>query len=494
MKRIIRNMLLVLFFTSVPILDCLIVSVIASGDQDMAQFLLDKILQNRGKVKNFKCMEMALDYRSKDQRKRFYERALKRGRQQEAEELLRKEYILTRNRLAFDNEGRARVEWLSGESDRNGNLIKPDYKRIITWDGKSSIVYGEDPGVGSSAKLGDKKPFEASERYRQVWRTFGGNFCTHLTNALKENTEIKIDREQGGNYRIEIVYEEEGRKRVGVVDPTQGYSVKAEERYYQGKLTEGYKAKHREVRPGIWFPVEGEYIRGDPASPYAKATIKITEITVNDPNFYDGLFHVDFPKGTYVFDLATGIQYRVGDPMSQKFYDDPNSRSVGEIVKDELEKIVVEGPQKGKSEPIELFIPKAALALEKNTPFVLNLSNHKLINPFSKPDSEKAHKHLTKLGKGDIAWDGTIVPTRGAKVLTTKKESHQPLKFTKAKWSSSYKLPEKVELPYSMLVITGEGENYLMTIHKIEPDGIRITYRRLNPDETRRYKQKAKNS
>lgn len=491
MKRIIRNMLLVLFFISVPILDCLIASVIASGDQDMAQFLLDKILQNRGKVKNFKCMEVALDYRSKYQRKHFYERALKRGRQQEAEELLRKEYILTRNRLAFDNEGRARVEWLSGESDRNGILIKPDFKRIITWDGKSSIVYGEDPGVGSSAKLGDRKPMEASERYRQVWRTFGGNFCDYLTSALKGNTEIKIYKEQGGNYRIEIVYEE-GIKRVGVVDPAQGYSFTAEERYYQGKFTGGYKAKHREVRPGIWFPVEGEYIRGDPESPYAKATIKITEITVNDPNFYDGLFHVDFPKGTYVFDLATGTQYRVGDPMSHKFFDDPNSRSVGEIVNDELEKIAKEVEL--KHEEVELFIPEVGIALEKNTPFVLNLSDGKLVNPRNKPESQESNKFLTELDKGDIAWDGTIVATRGAKVLTTKKESHRPLTFTKGKWSSSYKLPEEVELPYSMLVVTKEDTNYLMTVRKIESDGIRVTYRKLKTDELSRYKQKPKDS
>lgn len=483
MRRIIRTMLLVLFFTSVPILNCLIDSVVASGGQDTAQFLLDKILQNRGKVNNFKCMEVILDYRSELQRKHFYERALKRGRQQEAEELLRKEYILTRKRLAFDNEGRARVESLSGESDRNGNLIKPNLKRIITWDGKGSIVYGEEPGVGSSATIGDKKPFQTSEHYRQVWRTFGGNFCDFLTSALKGNTEIKIDREQGGNYRIEIVYED-GKKRVGVVDPAQGYSIKAEERYYQGKFTGGYKAKHREVRPGIWFPVEGEYIRGDPASPYAKATIKITEITVNDPNFYDGLFHIDFPKGTYIFDLATGTQYRVGDPMSHKFFDDPNSRSVGEIVNDELEKIAKEVEL--KHEEVELFIPKVGIALEKGGPFVLGLSDGKLVNPRNKPESQESNKFLTELDKGDIAWDGTIVAARGAKVLTTKKESHRPLTFTKGKWSSSYKLPDKVELPYSMLVITGEGENYLMTIRKIEPDGIRITYRKLNPDETRR--------
>ncbi|MFB0524502.1 MAG: hypothetical protein ACETVZ_03110 [Phycisphaerae bacterium] len=495
MKLIVKTILFVLFSTCVLSSNFWIATAVASNDQEQAQFLLSKMLENRGKVKNFKCVEEWVQYRSGKLRRHFYDRIIERGRPQEkAEELLRKKYILTRKKSAFDNEGRARVEILSGASDPNGNLIKSDFKHIFTWDGEHSIDFDEKPGGGvPTAQLGKKQPFQTTKSIQRAWRTFGGNFCDELAEALKaDDEEVSVKRGQDGNYQIEIVFDGGIKKKVSFIDPNRGYSIIEEKRYLEGESNGGYKAKYREVSPGIWFPVEGEYMSGNPARAYSKGTMKVTDITVNDPNFYDGLFHIDFPKGTYVFDSVTGIMHRVGDPMSHRIYDDPSSRTPGQIAKDELEKLVVEAPKKDKFEQTELFIPKAALALEKGTPFVLNLSSGKLINPLSKPDSEKAHKYLTKLGKGDIAWDGTVVATRTATVLTTKQQSHQPLKFTKRKWSGSYKLSEKVELPYSMLVVTSEGENYLMTIHKIKPNGIRVTYKKLNPQEISHYRQKPK--
>lgn len=35
----------------------------------------------------------------------------------------------------------------------------------------------------------------------------------------------------------------------------------------------------------------------------------IKEIKINDPNFYDGLYHVDFAEGTYVSEIVTGSNY-----------------------------------------------------------------------------------------------------------------------------------------------------------------------------------------
>lgn len=42
--------------------------------------------------------------------------------------------------------------------------------------------------------------------------------------------------------------------------------------------------------------------------------MEVSDIVVNDPNFYDGLFHVDFPEGTNVWDKKTGLRYVVGRP------------------------------------------------------------------------------------------------------------------------------------------------------------------------------------
>ena len=213
---------------------------------------------------------------------------------------------------------------------------------------------------------------------------------------------------------------------------------------------------------------------------------KVSNIIVNDPNFNKTLFYVDLPKGTRVFDTVSGLRYIVGESMSEK--PDGVSKNLNEVAMDTLEDMAEQNVQ------IEIFIPQSGIALEKDESFVLSLSDGKLINPKKMPESEESHKFLTKLGRGDIAWDDKLVAVRGAKVLTTKQQASKPLKSTKGKWSISYELPDKAELPYSILVVTKENQTYLMNITKIENNGIRITYRKLNPDEINLYKPEAANN
>jgi hypothetical protein len=134
-----------------------------------------------------------------------------------------------------------------------------------------------------------------------------------------------------------------------------------------------------------------------------------------------------------------------------------------------------------------LFIPVADKALKQGKPFVFDLKNAILLNPAVNIGSAKAHKNLLKLGKGDIAWDGSLVTVRKAKALTVSQESHRPLKCTPGRWCNWDRLPNKVDLPYSVLVVTNEDIDYLITIRKIESDGIRIIYKKLNPDEVKSY-------
>ncbi len=134
-----------------------------------------------------------------------------------------------------------------------------------------------------------------------------------------------------------------------------------------------------------------------------------------------------------------------------------------------------------------VFIPVADKALKQGKPFVFDLKNAILLNPAAKIGSAQAHENLLKLGKGDIAWDGSLVTVRKAKALTVSQESHRPLKCTLGRWCNWNRLPDKVDLPYSVLVVTKEDVDYLITIRKIESDGIRIIYKKLNPDEVKSY-------
>ena len=157
-----------------------------------------------------------------------------------------------------------------------------------------------------------------------------------------------------------------------------------------------------------------------------------------------------------------------------------NGAVVKELPKDGIAEIPI-------SKDKDIFIPKDSIALLEEKAFVLDLASGELLNPAARLDSKQAHSNLLKLGKGDMAWDGSLVTVRKAKALTVSKESNRPLKCIPGKWCNWDKLPEKVDTPYSVLVVSNEDVDYIVAINKIEAEGIRISYKRLNADEAEHY-------
>jgi hypothetical protein len=463
-----------------------------SDGGDLARFLLYRIMENRNRVENFKCNVEYRTYISKEVMQRMLDNLFKKANGPLDQKAIQRsaarfnEHTFQKHRLAFDKEGRARVEMVTGILDNDGNPMEGDMRRIATWDGESAIRYTEE-SERKAALLGDTQPSTTKKDHRQPWQTFGGIVCDRFAQAIADGTVINVKRRKDETYQIEFIFYD-SMKNISVIDPTQGYSVTTEENYENGQLIYRATAKFEEVSSNAWFPVEGETVSfGGPdlSQVVSRDRVRVTEIIINDPNFYDDLFHVDFPEGTVVRDAVSGYQYVVGEPMSEKA--DGASKSLHEVAIDTLEEIAEEINQKHTE--FEMLIPKVDIAIENKEPFVLSISDNNLINPQNKPESRETDKFLAELGKGDIAWDGTLIATRGAVVLTTKQESKRPLKVTKGKWTNSYELPEKVELPYSMLVVTRERVNFLMTILKIESRGITVAYRELSPNELSPYKQ-----
>ena len=271
-----------------------------SANDNPARFLLSKMVENRNKVRNFECVNESLEFRSTGYRQALYNRVMEKGHTELAEKHLKRSYIITIQKLAFDNQGRARVENTSGASDPKGNMIEVDTKSTVTWDGDWAGSYEEKPGKNPVATIGrTEQPTETSKKFRQPWRSFGGHFCDNLADAVKENREINIEKQENGKYCVEILYPSD-IKRTGIIDPTQGYSVTSEDLYVAGRVTAGYDARYRQVEPGIWFPVEGRYFNGYLTDPYNKVAMKIKDIKINDPDLNDNMFHVNFAEGTFV--------------------------------------------------------------------------------------------------------------------------------------------------------------------------------------------------
>jgi len=360
------------------------------------------------------------------------------------------------------------------------------------WDGHTGVEYirsGESPG---GATLNSSPPHSLFND-SNPWKYFTVTFVKYLAQAIDEQKKpVGVKILPDGKYQVSYYCSPGDADFVGIIDPEKSYSCIQTKTFIDGIERCHDKAEYEEFADGVWFPVMGERVSlTNDGIVTRKSSIKVINIKVNDPNFSEDLFHIDIPKGTRVTDKVLGIKYVVGDSMSMRSY--PDGQSPDQIARTTLKEMAEEAESK-VIKNVELFIPNVGIALEKGEAFILGLADSKLVNPQNKPESEESNKFLTELGKGDIAWDGSVIATRGAKVLTIKQESKHPMKLTKGKWTGSYKLPEKVELPYSMLVVTDEGVNYLMVIRKIESGGITVSYRQLNPDESSRYKQESEDS
>ena len=399
------------------------------------------------------------------------------------------ETIYTKERMVLDCNGLGKKDYYEyGVVDSSDQKVPVEtLLRNRAWDGHIGVEhnhYGESPG---GAILDSSPPYSLQYEI-QPWSYFTGFFIDYLTKAIDEAQHpVSVEILPDGKYQVGYLCSANNVEFVSIIDPEKGFTCTKLTSSHDGVVTGYYTAEYKELADGVWFPVMGEdiYVTSDGVVT-RKSSFRMSNIKVNDPNFSEDLFHIDLPKGTQVTDKVLGIEYVVGDPMSLRTY--PDGMSPDQVARKTLDEMTRETDQ--KRQDIEFFIPKVEIALEKAGPFILSLTYSKLVNPLRKPESEESNKYLTELGKGDIAWDGTIVATRGAKVLTIKQESERPLKFTEGKWTGSYKLPEKVELPYSLLIVTNEGVNYLMKIIKIESGGITITYRELNPDESILYRQK----
>lgn len=267
----------------------------------LAKSILDKMIENRDKVENFKCVNEQFISFSADILDVPHLRS-----DRPPQEIQERIYRYQIDHLALDNKGAGRVTMVEEEADAKGNRAGYGIKKITNiWDGKNSVHYSERPGRTFATIGGTEQPLEVTRRYAQPWTVFGGNFCNDLTRALEQNEKVNIEKQKDGNYRIEILRPQD-KKIVGVIDPNQGYSVILRELYLEGKLHERDKARFEQVIPGIWFPVSGEYSFGITTGTGLRSTMTIKEIKINDPNFYDGIYHVDFAEGTYVTDSATG--------------------------------------------------------------------------------------------------------------------------------------------------------------------------------------------
>ncbi len=450
-----------------------------------APYLLDRILDSQGKIKNFRCTVEYDKYYPIESRQKDIEISSKKEASEKIIQMLKnkeqnsvnREHTYQKEQLVFDNTNCCRVEKRVGSYNKDGEKIE-DAWSIATWDGENSIEFVKravSPIPG--ATLNNQPPLEASGKYRHPQQQVGVFFSKALKRAIDEEENIEINLNNDGNYYIE--FEQSGKQRVGIVDPSKGYSLIQDAVYKDGVLLQIYEASFRQLDEGIWFPEHAEstwyYKDGDSNKLRAKDTAKISNIIINDPSICKETFTIKLPEGTRVIDVVTGVEFVVDNPMSVKLHGVTGSQTPDEIVRESIQNMDENDPNGlSKKTNKNIFIPTIDMQNINSQPFVLDLGSGKLFHIKQKLDSEEFYNYFVKLKKGDLAWNGKLITTRDATVFTTKKESDHPLTLIQGDWNKIYQIPKDVKMPYEIIVLNKEEVYYLVSIQEIKPEGIAI--------------------
>jgi len=287
--------------------------------EDPAKSLLDKMVEHRSKVKNVQFVaeydiwhaghseEFVENIRKSMREKGIPEQQLQRTTRGISQVPQSRYQIL---KCTIDNEERAKIERTTGTYDSSGKKLPSGDKNISAWNGVLGTDFNQRRGSTGAARFKDAPPIGIS-RQGHPWKTFTGNFCRQLAEAIKTEKQISVDESKDGTYRV--VFDNDPIITIAVIDPSQGYSCILNENYNKEKLTDRSKAKYKEVAKGIWFPVSGHtesYI--PPGSLLSKSIIEMSQIVINDPAFNETFFDIDLPEGTEVRDTVQGKHYVVG--------------------------------------------------------------------------------------------------------------------------------------------------------------------------------------
>jgi len=301
-----------------------------SSDQDKrSSDMVQKILSSRRDLVNYRCSVEYISTMSYESRKRALEMARESG--DFPTEVIKafeddlqgsgKKYEM--QDVVADATGRIKTSMIVGDYDDAGGRHAVG-KTERAWDGVMGILYSDrlqDNYPGGAVITAEKqKDFSLM---RLPLRFFGGRFLEALEGASSAGKSIELKQDKAdGTWQISFEADDPafGLKNCiwkCTIDPSKNFSVaKGESARPQGH---GFRfaADYKEIRDGIWFPVNGtgEGFYADGINEYITSA-RITNIVINNPNLGKNAFHVDLPEGTRVRDTVRGISYIVGEPSS----------------------------------------------------------------------------------------------------------------------------------------------------------------------------------
>jgi hypothetical protein len=290
-----------------------------------------------------------------------------------------------------------------------------------------------------------------------------------LTAADVEQTTVQVM----GNTAELLYVDQTGTQHRWRLDRELGYAPTTYERTLgcNDKLNHVMTIDRYETVAGLFLPHEITLYtlntRGEESSVLIKTMVKVVRYRINDPQNAAENYHIQWPRGTLVHDRILGASYTSdGTGLLPARYADEQET---------LRHIAIGGPA---TDTRRCFLPRVQVARGKNDPYILDLARGELVRISGEDElgRDRSHAALVTLGKGDLAWDGSLLALRQAKAFSLSRERQGQLRFSPSQYAVKCRLPANPVLPCTLVVERKEGNRFLVRLLAIQDDGVEVEY------------------
>jgi len=401
-----------------------------------------------------------------------------------------KEEKFLENTIVFDNKKSStridRIDLIDLAKKENVEKAKEENVGNIFSDSGAQIFQGSAllnyfPSSKSIMMDGNKGDTEGKYSLRHYRYGFLNPSWLALDGAEKVEISEVVEAEKN----IVIVRSErtdDGKSHVKVVkiDPKIGYRCLSLSEHYDEKPYREIKYENYKNFGGYYLPESYSNKRYTKDGRLSKEIEIIISAVQFDIEVDEDVFSIQVPEGTMIAGrsiLNMMLKTWRTEQTEQLTIDSILDRELSELA---LAQLKMMDPFEKDTTNI-IFLPDInyTLTLKEGKGFVFDFEQSKLFQIFTHPDCEEIYTYLTDKKQGDLLWDGKLLTTRNAKIISSHKLDFPITLLEKKEWISIYQLPEKISFPYQFIGINEQNGLYSITIHKIESKGIHISCKRI---------------
>ncbi|UCD50513.1 MAG: hypothetical protein JSW27_23680 [Phycisphaerales bacterium] len=259
---------------------------LAAGHREQARLLLEKLEQQIGRIRNFRCQKITP--------------------------------VIPVSATSDSDVTRYRQEWLTCDQQGRGRVRLSEEGRITTqiWDGEKTVnhLVQVDPNGTVTHQVSVAAGINYDiQRQQEPWDYLGRDLTDLLTTALDGRAAVRVSEMEAERYRVDV-RDDTGALHTILLDAQQGYAPIYRRVYVNGEVQRLETVTFEETGNGIWFPVEIMTEVGPQQERLPEPILKyrFTNVTVNNWDFERSL-QLGLAEGTEVQDGITGQTYIVGE-------------------------------------------------------------------------------------------------------------------------------------------------------------------------------------